>query len=74
MRAYLLRQAWLVVCLTLSLAAGLYAAAAGSGPIAVIEESTFDFKEVKEGTTVQHVFRVLNKGDQALEIKNVKPS
>lgn len=74
MKAHLLKAGLLVIFLSFSLVAGLYVTAAGSGPMAVIEESTFDFKEVKEGTTVQHVFRVANKGDQVLEIRNVKPS
>ena len=74
MRAYLVRAGLLVMFLTLSLVVGLYAAAADSGPIAVIEEPTFDFKEVKEGTTVHHAFQVMNKGDEVLEIKDVKPA
>ena len=43
-----------------------------SGPLMVINERSFDSKEVKKGATVEHTFRVFNKGNQALEIKNVK--
>lgn len=45
-----------------------------SGPKLVIKERSFDFKQVKEGNSVEHVFRVQNKGDQVLEIKKVKPT
>jgi hypothetical protein len=44
-----------------------------SGPRMVIEENSFDCKEVKEGSVIQHNFKVLNKGDQPLQIKNVRP-
>jgi len=44
-----------------------------AGPMMVIEEKSFDFKEVKEGEVLKHAFRVLNKGDQNLEIKKVQP-
>ena len=39
----------------------------------VLEEQKFDFGEVKEGEVISHDFKVLNQGDQTLEIKNVKP-
>jgi hypothetical protein len=44
-----------------------------SGPRLVIEAKEFDFKEVEEGKVVTHTFKVLNKGDQPLEIKRVNP-
>jgi hypothetical protein len=45
----------------------------GSGsPGIVLEESTFDFKKVREGETVTHVFHVLNNGEKNLVIKDVK--
>ena len=43
------------------------------GPKIVVKEPVFDFKEIKEGDVVQHTFKVLNEGDQILEIKNVRP-
>lgn len=43
------------------------------GPKMVIEKSAYDFKKVKEGEVLEHTFRVLNQGDQDLEIKRVKP-
>jgi hypothetical protein len=43
------------------------------GPKMVLEELEFDFGEVKEGEAVSHAFRVLNQGDQSLEIRKVKP-
>jgi len=39
----------------------------------VLPERSFDFKEVEEGKVVEHAFKVLNKGNQPLEIKNVNP-
>jgi len=44
-----------------------------SGPSMVLPERSFDFREVEEGKVVEHTFKVLNKGDQVLEIKKVNP-
>jgi hypothetical protein len=44
-----------------------------SGPRIWIEAKEFDFREVEEGKVVTHTFKVLNKGDQTLEIKRVNP-
>jgi hypothetical protein len=44
-----------------------------SGPSMVLPERSFDFQEVEEGRTVEHAFKVLNRGDQPLEITNVNP-
>jgi hypothetical protein len=43
------------------------------GPKLVLKEDSVDLKEVKEGETIEYAFRVLNQGDQPLEIKDVKP-
>ena len=43
------------------------------GPKMVIVDKHYNFSVVMEGEVVDHTFRVLNQGDQALEIKNVKP-
>ena len=43
------------------------------GPKMILEELKFDFGEVKEGAIVSHAFRVLNQGDQPLNIRKVKP-
>jgi type VI protein secretion system component VasK len=43
------------------------------GPKMVLKEDSVDLKEVKEGETLEYAFKVLNEGDQTLEIKNVKP-
>lgn len=43
------------------------------GSVIVMEEKSFDFKEVKEGEVIKHAFKVLNKGDQNLEIRKVRP-
>ena len=72
-RTYFLITSGLVL-LVFGLQAAAHAEATGSDPVAVINERSFDFNEVKEGSTVKHAFSVLNKGDQVLEIKKVKPS
>ncbi len=43
------------------------------GPKAVINEPEFNFKEVKQGETVEHTFKVQNQGDMPLRILNVRP-
>ena len=44
-----------------------------SGPSMVLPEKSFDFNQVEEGKVFEHAFKVLNKGNQPLEIKNVNP-
>ena len=44
-----------------------------TGPRMVLKEKTVDYKEVDEGKIIEHVFQVLNQGDEPLEIRNVKP-
>jgi hypothetical protein len=44
-----------------------------SGPSMVLPERSFDFRDVEEGKIVEHTFKVLNKGNQPLEITNVNP-
>ncbi|MFC1863701.1 DUF1573 domain-containing protein [Thermodesulfobacteriota bacterium] len=43
------------------------------GPKMVIEQTDYDAKEVNQGDIIEHTFKVLNTGDQPLEIKSVKP-
>ncbi len=43
------------------------------GPRIAVEGQEFDFKEVKEGTNLEHTFKILNKGDETLKIISVKP-
>ncbi len=43
------------------------------GPVMVIPESVFDFKEVKEGTLLEYSFKVYNKGKGVLTIKRIWP-
>jgi hypothetical protein len=43
------------------------------GPKIYLKEQVFDHKEVQEGAIIEHTFFVQNKGDQMLEIRNVKP-
>jgi hypothetical protein len=44
-----------------------------TGPRMVLKEKTVDYKEVDEGEVIEHVFKVLNEGDQPLQIEKVKP-
>lgn len=74
MRTYFFRPSWPVVLLVFCLSVTVCAEETVSGPVMVIKEPSFDFKEIKEDVTVEHSFRVLNKGDKVLEIKRVKPS
>ena len=43
------------------------------GPKAVINDSEFNFKEVKQGETIEHTFKIQNQGDLPLKILNVRP-
>ena len=62
--------------LTFSFFCALLAAsqpAHAAGPRMVIEEKHFNFEEVNEGSVVTHSFRVLNTGDEPLQIRKVRP-
>ena len=67
-----LQMALLVLLLSTSLGYTVLAQE-NRGPRIVVKEQVFDFKEIKEGSVVQHTFMVLNEGDQTLEIKSVRP-
>jgi len=43
------------------------------GPKMVLKEREFDCGEVQEGKVIEHTFKVLNQGDEPLEIVGVKP-
>ena len=45
----------------------------GGPRIAAVQES-FDFGKVKQGTDVEHVFKIKNTGAAELEIKNARGS
>ena len=64
-----------IICIAL-LSLYSYPAAAQEarrGPKIVLKEREFDFKEVMEGEVVEHVFKVLNQGDETLKIIRVRP-
>lgn len=42
-------------------------------PLLVMEETSFDFKEVREGEVLEHAFKVMNKGGLTLAIDKVQP-
>ena len=44
-----------------------------AGPHAQLDETTFDFGEVMEGSTVSHDFKVKNTGTGELQITQVRP-
>jgi hypothetical protein len=44
-----------------------------SGPRIKISEPDFDWGQVLQGEVVEHVYRVINEGDQPLRITQVKP-
>ena len=43
------------------------------GPRISVEGREFDFKEVKEGTVLEHTFKILNIGNEPLKIISVRP-
>lgn len=51
-------------------------ASAPTGPLTnlVLKESHWDFKDVKKGTSVEHVYEVTNTGENPLIISEVKPA
>jgi hypothetical protein len=44
------------------------------GPRLYLEQTSFDFGKVVEGATLEHTFKVFNRGDQPLLIHKVRPS
>lgn len=42
-------------------------------PVIQVEGAAYDFHQVKQGEVIKHDFRVFNRGNAPLEIKNVKP-
>ena len=71
MKKYLFGIFFLILCFSVNFSASW--AQKPSGPKMVLKEKTFDFKEVEQGKALEHNFKVLNVGDQPLEIKKVKP-
>ena len=65
----------LYACLVVMVWVGLTQAAGEQEAIPVIEleEQTYDFQQITEGEVVKHDFRVFNRGNAPLHIKNVKP-
>lgn len=45
----------------------------GKVPVIELETTTYEFGQVSEGEVVTHDFKVFNRGDAVLEIKQVKP-
>ena len=43
------------------------------GPKMVVEEKLFDAGEVKDGTTIEHTFKIRNTGDTLLILEKVVP-
>ena len=68
-----MKKLFCITILFLVMAAHPLLSYASSGPRLVIEEKEFDLKEVQEGKATAHAFKVLNKGDQPLEIQRVSP-
>ena len=59
--------------LSMSLCYGLAVGQENKGPKMVVEGREFDFKEVKEGSILEHTFNVFNKGNEPLKIISVRP-
>ena len=73
MRVHFLKTICLIF-LVFALVVAVHAKVTVSGPQIIIDEQTFDFGAIKEGVSIEHSFKVLNKGDQVLEIEKVKPA
>jgi len=42
-------------------------------PVIEVERPTYDFQQINQGEVIKHDFRVFNRGNAPLQIKNVKP-
>ena len=42
-------------------------------PVIEVDTTTYEFGQVSQGEVVTHDFKVFNRGDAVLEIKQVKP-
>jgi hypothetical protein len=65
---------WLVLLTFVAVPSGAGAASKKSAPRIAIDAPSFDFNDVKEGTAVDHAFRVVNTGDGVLKIRRIKTS
>jgi hypothetical protein len=45
----------------------------GTDPQIVLTEKGHDFKEVEEGSILEHTFQVINPGGEVLKIRSVNP-
>ena len=71
----MMKKAGFVIVLIVAVAVFTAAGAAGqpTGPRIFFEETEFDAPKTEEGKTVEHTFKVWNRGDQPLKIMKVKP-
>ena len=70
-----MKKLFLIFIGTLAVAffGGMALAQDNKGPRMTVEGREFDFKEVKEGTVLEHTFKIFNKGNEPLKIISVKP-
>ncbi len=70
-----MKKLFLIFIGTLSVAlfGGMALAQDNKGPRMTVEGREFDFKEVKEGTVLEHTFKIFNNGNEPLKIISVKP-
>ena len=70
-----MRKLFLIFIGTLSVAlfGGMALGQDNKGPRMTVEGREFDFKEVKEGTVLEHTFKIFNNGNEPLKIISVKP-
>ncbi|MCD4717927.1 MAG: DUF1573 domain-containing protein [Desulfobacterales bacterium] len=71
MKSY--RLSMMLSLLIFAMVCPLVLAQESKGPKMVLEGREFDFGEVKQGKVIEHTFRVLNQGDEVLQIIRVKP-
>jgi hypothetical protein len=65
---------WLLLIVSINISNLASAETQKLQPRITIESPSFHFSEVKEGTPVEHVFRIANSGDGELKIKKIKTS
>lgn len=69
----MLKKTMALVLLVLGCALPLSAAAPVKGPSIYFPQSEFNFGNTLEGTHVEHIFTVENRGTEELTISKVKP-
>jgi hypothetical protein len=63
-----------VLVLATVVVSGVLAADERRGPRILVKDARFDLGRVEEGAQPEHIFEILNTGDDVLEIKQIQPT